>query len=191
MMPPKYLELYKEIVTAVSLVNASINRAPTPEQVIQMEGDILQNLTDAVYAARESYNLLDEARKAVNGLHKELQHAACTAYMTATPDQVYGFTEAGKVRGEYATGKPGTKVTVEKVQRSKSPEVYDRFCREVLGVTNEALIEAGAVEVHYKYFGEWVSNELAEGRLTQDVFKQIKTYNELEYKVTKTQALLT
>ena len=190
-MPPKYLQLYKDVVTAVAEVNGAINRSPTPEQVIQMDGDILQNLTDAIYAVRESYDLLDEARKTVNNLHRELQGAACTAYLSATPEQVFAMTESGRTKGEYATGKPGTKVTVEQMKRDKSPELYDRFCREVLGVTNDSLIESGAIEVHYKYFGEWVTNELAEGRMTQDIFKQVKTYNELQYKVIKTKALLT
>ena len=190
MLPAKSFQLYQAVVTAAADVEGALNRAPTAEHVIQMDGDILANMTDAIYALRESYNLLDNLRKAVNKQHKELQTAACTLYMQLDPVQQSQLNEAGRVEGEFATGKPSTKTTVATLKRSKSPELYDRFCREVLGVTNEHLIETGAIEAHYVYFSEWVTQQLADGKVLPDVMNQIKQYNELEFGVIKKKAIL-
>jgi len=184
------MRLYHDAVTAVADLEGSFNRAPTPEQIIQMEGDMLSNLTDSVYACRETYELLDNLRKRMNHIYKEFQKAACVAYMQITPDEQDKLSKAGCAVGDFASGKPSTKITVASVKRDKSPELYDRFCREVLGVKNEALIESGAIEVHYKYFGEWVTEQVASGGVLPDVMKDIKTYQEFEFRVTKHKAIL-
>ena len=190
MLDPKYLALFQETMTAVTSLEASINRTPTPEQLIQGPGDSLANLTDAIYAVRESYKLIDNLRKQVDKANKQLQQTACVLYLESSPSQQAEFSDTGAVIGEYASGKPKTNTSVESLKRVKSPELYDRFCREVLGVTNESLIEAGAVEVHYRYFGEWITQQLSEGYVKPDVMDQLKTYNEFEFSVTKKRGLL-
>lgn len=190
MLDPKYLALFHEAMLAVTGLEAAINRTPTAEQLIQKEGNPLAHLTDAIYAARETYNLLDNLRKAVNRVNKKLQQTACVLYLESSPAQQAEFSDTGSVIGEYATGKPKTNTSVESLKRVKSPELYDRFCREVLGVTNESLIQSGAVEVQYKYFGEWITQQLADGYVKPDVMDQVKTYNEYEFSVTKKRPLL-
>lgn len=190
MLNQRYFQLYCDVVTAVSQLEGAIDRCPTTEQLIQVEGDTLANFTDCIYAVRESYNLLDSLRKNANKVHKELQTAACAMYMESTPTQKDTMTDTGKVVGEYATGRPAAKVSVESLKRVKCPALYDRFCREMLGVTNESLIESGSIEVHYKYFGDWLTEQLAQGFVTPDVMSEVKQYNEFEFKVTKRKALL-
>lgn len=187
MLNQRYYQLYHEAVTAVAQLEGALNRCPTTEQLIQLEGDTLAHFTDNIYAVRETYNLIDNLRKTVQKMHKDLQTSACALYMEAQPTQM---TETGKIQGDYATGCPSGKVAVESLKRVKCPALYDRFCREMLGVTNESLIESGSIEVHYKYFGDWLSEQLAKGFVAPEVLSQVKQYNELEFKVTKRKALL-
>jgi len=190
MLDKKYLDLYQESMTAVTNLEAAINRTPTAEQLIQQDGNPLAHLADAIYATRETYKLLDNLRKTVDKVNKQLQQIACVLYIESSPSQQAEFSDTGAVVGEYATGKPKTNTSVESLKRAKAPELYDRFCREVLGVTNESLIQAGAVEVHYRYFGDWITQQLSEGYVKPDVMDQIKTYNEYEFSVTKKRGLL-
>lgn len=190
MLPPKSYQLYQTVVTAAADIEGALNRAPTVEQVIQMDGDMLGNMTDAIYALREAYNLIDNVRKSINNQFKEMQQAACVAYMNADMHQQSLLNGTGRAVGEYATGKPSTKTTVGVVKREKNPALYDRFCREVLGITNEELIEAGAVEAHYVYFSNWVTSQIASGKCLPDVLSQMKQYNELGFDVVKTKPLL-
>ena len=190
MLHPNYFNLFRDAVTAVSELEAAINRTPTAEQLIQQEGNPLAHLTDAIYAVRETYNLIDNLRKNINNTNKQLQQVACVLYLESSPEQQAAFSDSGAVVGEYASGKPKTNVSVASLKREKAPDLYDRFCREVLGVTNQSLIESGAVEVHYKYFGEWLTQQLSEGYVKPDVMDQLKTYNEFEFSVTKKRALL-
>lgn len=190
MLNQRYFQLYHETVTAVAQVEGALNRCPTSEQIMQLDGDTLAHFTDNIYAVREAYNLVDNLRKTIQRTHKELQTVACALYMEATPDQKDSMTETGKVIGEYASGSPAPKVSVESLKRVKCPALYDRFCREVLGVTNESLIESGSIEVHYKYFGDWLTQQLSEGYVQPEVMSEVKQYNEFEFKVTKRKALL-
>lgn len=190
MLPPKSFQLYQTVVTAAAEIEAALGRAPTVEQVIQMDGDILGNMTDAIYALRESFNLADNIRKAINKQFKEMQQAACAAYMSADIHQQSLLNEAGRAVGEYATGKPSTKTAVSILKREKNPSLYDRFCRECLGVTNDELIHSGAVEVHYVYFSDWVTNQIAEGKCLPEVLSEMKQYNELGFDVVKKKPIL-
>lgn len=187
MLHQRYYQLHLQAVTAVAELESAINRCPTTEQLIQLEGDMLANFTDNIYAMRETYGILDRLRKTVKKLHEDLQTVACALYMEAQPTQM---TETGRIQGDYATGHPVGKVAIGQLKREKCPALYDRFCREMLGVTNESLIESGSIEVHYKYFGDWLSEQLAKGFVAPEVLSQVKQYNELEFKVTKRKALL-
>ena len=190
MLPAKSFQLYQAVVTAAADVEGALNRAPTAEHVIQMDGDILANMTDAVYALRESYELIDSLRKSVKRQHEELQRAACALYSQLDPVQQSQLNDTGRVEGEFATGKPSTKTNVTMVKRKKDPELYDRFCREALGVTNTELIESGAIEAHFVHFSDWVTKQVAEGKVLPDVINKMKTYNELGFGVIKKKAIL-
>lgn len=194
MLNQRYLQLYQAAVNAVAQVEAALNCCPTNEQIAEgsvHEGtDMLKNFTDNIYAIRETHALIDTLRKTLQTNHKALQTYACALYMEATPEDRDQMTETGKVVGDYATGYPSPKVSVETLKRVKCPELYDRFCKEVLGVTNESLVQSGSIEVHYKYFGDWLTEQLAQGYVQPEVMSEVKQYNEFEFKVTKKKALL-
>lgn len=185
----KALALYKAAIDAVHTIEEHLaeHAAPTPATIISDASNVLADLTDAVYAARETETLLDNLRKRVSKLHTNLQIAACTVYRES---DITELVEAGGAIGDYASGKPLIKTAVAAIRRDRMPELYDRFCREVLGITNESLIQSGAVEVHYAYFSEWLTQRLNDGEPMPACLLDQKQYQDMKFSVSKRRSLL-
>lgn len=178
------LLFFHTLVNSLSVLKSTMAKVPQPlEAVADTTGDPLGNLADLVYVLREAEALAIELKRDLSKLKSAAEMTACHVWQNYPP-------AIGEAVGEYCTGKPHFKKALADIKRDGNEEVYDRFCREVLHVLDQRVIESGAIAIHYQRFSDWYSQCLADGQAFDDVVNTLKGYTELHFSVKKTRGLL-
>ena len=125
----------------------ALHQSETLRNALRGSGD-LGTLCDTIYALKESGKLLEESRKEVDRLVRQLEYEAC---------QLYVMTSDGEpVRTEYCTASPDVKQTV--ITPKKGTPEYEALCRHF------NVDPDGPFAPHWTKMIDHVSAELAAGR---------------------------
>lgn len=137
---------------------------------------------DTIYVLKKTAELLKETRAAVNRKH-DLFNAIAVSLAAEEGELT--------VRTEWCTMTCSTKVSTQVPTLAKTPQAYEVFCKEVLGITSEEVIESGMVSIHYERWSEFYTAMLQAGKdIPPLLARELKQYDASKTIVRKKRDLL-
>lgn len=160
-------------------ISTAINTLPNTQEIIASAagnpGRALAELIDAGFAIDTVLKNLEELEKNLKTRKEGIEKAATAIYVAYPAFQQTIETPHTKAVISYKTKHSELRRTTE------NAEVYDRFCREVLHVASEEIIQAGVICTYYPGWTEYITAiEAAGGSLPQGLEKAFKEYHEIK-----------
>lgn len=164
---------------ATDNISTAANKLPSTQDIIAgatgNPGRALDELIDAGFALSEVLKNLEELEKLVKTRKEAIEKAATAIYVSYPAFQQTIQTKYTKAVISYKTKHSELRRT------QQNADVYDRFCREVLKIASEEIIQAGVVCTYYPGWSEYITALQAAGySLPAGLEKAFKEYNEIK-----------
>lgn len=164
---------------ATDNISTAANKLPSTQDIIAgaagNPGRALDELIDAGFALSEVLKNLEELEKLVKTRKETIEKAATAIYVSYPAFQQTIETKHTKATISCKTKHPELRRTPQ------NADVYDKFCREVLKITSEEIIQAGVVATYYPGWAEYISALSAAGESLPDgLDKAFKEYKEIK-----------
>ena len=168
-------EIYEEAHELQMRLIALLKQVPDPS------ADQEEN-ADTLYVLKRSAELLKEVRAKVMRKHDVFN--TITVAMAAETGEL-------TIRTDWCTVTCSTRVATEVPTLTKSPEMYERFLREVLNIKDQEVIDAGVIQIHYEHWSEYYTSMLGQGKdISPELTASLKRYDASKTVVRKKKDLL-